>query len=277
MLAAAIVIGVIAVIGVLFGYMLWEARGLTITEEEVVLERLPSSFDGVRLFFITDFHRRMLTQQHMSQLEQHEKAELVLVGGDMIERGVPLEQCLYNMSCLRQYAPVIAVHGNHDYKVDIRKLDDDLRDIGVKLLDNEAMRLEQSGEFIWIAGWDDFSSGRTDIRLAMSEPRGEPHCTIVLTHDPLSLRGVDVKDIDLVLSGHTHGGQICVPGYGPLRTGKFYRKYLAGWYDFQDEANRRTKLFISRGFGTSHLPFRLNSKPEAHFIILRSGAKASVS
>ncbi|MFW5433226.1 metallophosphoesterase [Paenibacillus apiarius] len=276
MIAAAVVIGVVA-IGVLFGYMLWEARGLTITEEVVVLERLPSSFDGVRLFFITDFHRRIVTEQHLSELARHEKAELVLVGGDMIERGVPLERCLHNMGCLRRYAPVIGVHGNHDYKTDIRKLDENLRDIGVKLLDNEAMRLEQGGEFIWMAGWDDYSSGRTDIRLAMSEPRSEPHCTIVLTHDPLSLRGVDVSGIDLVLSGHTHGGQICVPGYGPVRTGKYYRKYLAGWYDYRDDANRRTKLFISRGFGTSHLPFRLNSKPEAHFITLRSSAKTTVS
>lgn len=275
MVAFTVIAGLLAAAGVLVVYMLWEARGFTITEEEVVLKRLPSTFDGVRLFFISDFHRRQLTDSHIEQILGHRRASLFLVGGDMTEQGAHLESSVENIAKLRQLGPVAAVHGNHDYKVNVRELDDKLNQLGVKMLDNEAMRLEQNGQFIWLVGWDDYSSKRTNVKLAMSEPEQEPSCTIVLTHDPLSLRKAELQGIDLVLSGHTHGGQIYLPGYGPLRTSKFYRKYLCGWHTFRGQGS--TILFITKGFGTSHVPFRLLCKPEAHFITLRSGIDGRIS
>ncbi|CAH8714332.1 metallophosphoesterase [Paenibacillus thiaminolyticus] len=252
------------------GYMLREASGCNIVEEEVSLMRLPSSFDGTRLFFISDIHRRTITERELAALLQHSKADLVIVGGDMTEAGVPLERCRHNIRMLSRLGPVVAVHGNHDYNTDIRRLDDMLRELGVKLLDNEAIRLERDGAGIWLVGWDDFSTGRTNVKLSMLDVRERPGCTIVVTHDPLSLRRENMEGIDLVLSGHTHGGQICLPGFGPIRTGKFYRQYLAGWYAFAGKDGHRTRLFISRGYGTSHAPVRLCSPPEVHFITLRA-------
>lgn len=276
LIAFTVIASLLAAAGVLVVYMLWEARGFTITEEEVVLKRLPSTFDGVRLFFISDFHRRRLTESHIAQIQRHSQAAMVLVGGDMTELGAPLANSVENMERLRCLGPVAAVHGNHDYKANVRELDDKLNQLGVKLLDNEAIRLEQHGHFIWLVGWDDYSTKRTNVKLAMSEPQQEPACTIVLTHDPLALRKAELQGIDLVLTGHTHGGQIYFPGYGPLRTSKFYRKYLSGWHTFTG-LQGSTTLFITKGFGTSHIPFRLFCKPEAHFITLRSDIDGRIS
>lgn len=279
---AKFAIGLIIVIGIFFILLLLkmrrEAASFTVTEEEVILERLPQTFDGTRLFFISDLHRRTLTDAHIEQITSHEPAHLYVIGGDVTERHGDLKQALENIQAIRRLGPTYMVHGNHDYKADVRQLDIALTDMGVKILDNEAVRCEQDGQCIWLVGIDDIPTKRANIRMAMEEPELDPACSILISHDPGVVRHSLPPLVDLVISGHTHGGQINVPGYGPLRTSAFYRQYLAGWYKVArdgDHTAEAVPLFISKGFGTTHYALRLGAKPEAHYITLRSAKSVS--
>lgn len=279
---AKFAIGLMIVIGILFILLLLkmrrEAASFAVTEEEVILERLPQAFDGTRLFFISDLHQRTLTEAHIEQIRSHEPAHLYVIGGDVTERHGDLKQALENIQAIRRLGPTYMVHGNHDYKADVRQLDIALTDMGVNILDNEAVRCEQDGEWIWLVGIDDIPTRRANIRMAMEEPELDPACSILISHDPGVVKHSLPSLVDLVISGHTHGGQINVPGYGPLRTSAFYRQYLAGWYGIARDGNHtagKVPLFISKGFGTTHYALRLGAKPEAHYITLRSAKSVS--
>lgn len=268
----AIILLVLLGIGVLLIKMIVEARSFHVTEEEVFLERLPEAFEGTRLFFISDLHRRVLTPAHLQQIQEHNPASLYLIGGDLTEKGGNLQKAIGNVKAIRGMGPTFVVHGNHDYKADVRTLDIGMMELGVKILDNEAIRCEQDGSVLWLVGIDDIRSKRANIEAAMEEPNLDPHFTIMLAHDPLLLKRGAPPLVDLILSGHTHGGQINLLGYGPLRTSTYYRQFTHGWHHIgrtNGADDVKAQMFISRGFGTTHLPFRLGAKPEASFITLR--------
>ncbi|SMG27357.1 metallophosphoesterase [Paenibacillus aquistagni] len=248
---------------------LW-ARRFQVTEETITLAGLHPAFDGTRLFFISDLHLRRLTDAHMEEINAHEAAALVVIGGDVIERGHSFDCCKANLERLRELGPAVFVHGNHDNKADTRTLDNLVESLGIRILDNAAMRCEADDGILWFVGIDDLRSGRTNLACAMEEVVQEPHCTILISHDPAVIKKPIPSEVELLLCGHTHGGQINIPFYGPIRTGAMYRTYRAGWYDIAREGTTPLRLFISQGFGTSHVPLRLFSSPEAHFITLRS-------
>ncbi|TVX92858.1 metallophosphoesterase [Paenibacillus agilis] len=271
LVVCAAIIGAGLILILLMLSMKKEASSFTVTEEEVFINDLPHTWDGARLFLITDLHRRPFTAEHVSLVARHPSAELVLLGGDIIEQGVALEQAMTSIDQLSKIAPIVMVHGNHDHKYNTAQLDAELTKVGVKILDNTAMRLVKDGESIWLCGIGDSSSGYADVRSAFAPSNSEPSCAIVLAHDPVVIREKLPSYVKLVLTGHTHGGQIRLPIYGPLRLNHFYRRYLSGWYEIISKhvPNHAYRLFISNGFGTSHVPMRWNAKPQGHFITLR--------
>lgn len=272
--------------GLVFGFLLIilvvllyrmrsEAFRSQLSEEQIEIDNLPVSWHGTKILFISDLHRRTISEDFIEVIRDRH-VELVLVGGDMTEKGVPLERVRHNMTLLRKIAPMYAVHGNHDYKGDYRQLDIVLQQAGVHILDNEAVWLEKDGHGVWLVGVDDVRTGRDQMRLAFSEPMFQPACTLLLIHDPVIVKRLKEEPADLILAGHTHGGQIRLPIYGPIIASEFYRQYSAGLYHVNRNvrgAAFRTKLFISRGFGTSHFPLRLNCPAEAHIITLLTTKK----
>ncbi|WP_051217208.1 metallophosphoesterase [Paenibacillus assamensis] len=252
-------------------YMKKEASSFTVTEEEVFVDDLPHPWDGVRLFLITDLHRRPFTAEHVSIVGHYPSAELVLLGGDIIENGVSIEQVMTSVEQLKKIGPVVMVHGNHDHKCNTAQLDAELIEAGVQIVDNTAVRFEKDGESIWICGIGDSSSGHANVNAAFTSSNSDANCAIVLAHDPVVILEKLPSYVKLVLTGHTHGGQIRLPIYGPLRLNDFYRRYLSGWYEIiSDHVPAHVyKLFVSNGFGTSHVPLRWNAKPQGHFITLR--------
>lgn len=283
-LAFGIIVGLGIIFILLFLKMRREAASFTVTEEEVILDSLPQTFDGTRLFFISDLHCRSLTEEHIRDISSHQPAQLYLIGGDVTEKHGDMQQALNNIQSIRKLGPTYMVHGNHDHRADVRRLDIAVSDLGVKILDNEAVRLEQGGQSIWLVGIDDITSKRANLNMAMEEPELNPACCILLSHDPGVVKRALHPLIELIISGHTHGGQINIPGYGPLRTSAFYRRYLAGWYrisrhaDLNDHTDRGlndVQMFISKGFGTTHYALRMGARPEAHYITLRSRKSVS--
>ncbi|MFS0722682.1 metallophosphoesterase [Paenibacillus sp. 1P07SE] len=255
-------------------WMIKEAFGCRVVVEEVRLDRLPESFDGLRLFFISDIHRRTIPQRLVEQAAEAGGADLVCIGGDLREGGVPLERIRHNIRTLSRIAPVYAVYGNHDYDQSRVELDKLLHEEGCTTLVNEHILLKRpEGSMIKLCGLDDPITERA--RLAQALKRGEARdesglFTLLLSHDPNILDRLEGAPVDLILSGHTHAGQITLPVYGPLLRSPEILTYLRGWYTLEDAPGVvKPRLYVSAGFGTSKLPIRLGAPAEAKLLILR--------
>lgn len=273
-----IVLALAAAAGSALAYMARLSYRYRLREETVVLERLPAAFDGTTLLFISDVHRRTIPRRIIDDFKAAGGADLVLIGGDLREGSVPAGRVRDNIRSLAEIGPIYLVHGNHDYDDDMRPYEVMLEEERVRLLVNESVVLEKrDGSRIRLAGVDDPRTYHDDAALALAEAedgRGKLF-TILLAHDPIiaqRLKGTEY--IDLILSGHTHGGQIALPLAGPIWRGKDPSGYLKGWFDLPGKATK-PRLFVSCGFGTSRLPLRLMTEAQLHRIILRSPSKAN--
>lgn len=279
-------LGLLAALGAL-GAGAWmhaEARRVTVEREELALERLPRSFDGLRLFFISDIHRRVVPSRLVEACRQAGGADLVLVGGDLREKRVPLSRTRDNIRTLFRIAPVYAVYGNHDYDDDARELEVMLREEGVRMLVNEHVVLEQpDGSAVRLAGVDDPRTRRDRLHEALAasaagtaDNRAEPF-TLLVAHDPSIATRLDGGRIDLILSGHTHGGQIVLPLLGPLLRSASVVQFRRGWFSLPAcrADGIRPLLFVSCGFGTSKMPLRLLAPAQTHLFVLRSAASVA--
>jgi uncharacterized protein len=238
-------------------YMLKEAFSNRVIENELVFNDFPSSFGKISIFFISDIHRRVVSDTILSMVKG--KADIVIIGGDLAEKGVPMERIKDNVRKLKTIAPVYFVWGNNDYEVDYHELDATLLDFGVKILDNTAVSFESEiGEKLTLLGIDDLNVGRARLDLAISDA-GEAGFTILVSHNPRIIESIlPGQDIRLVLSGHTHGGQIHIFGYSPYERGKITKKGT-------------TTILVSNGYGTTALPLRLGAPSETHLITLKNG------
>jgi uncharacterized protein len=245
-----------------------------IITEEIILKSLPDVFDGFRILFITDIHRRRLPSALLTLLKG--KVDAVLLGGDLTEKNSPLNRLADNMNLVTSIAPTYVVHGNHDYRANISLVDQIIRGSGAKLLMDENVSIEREGVSLWLTGVDFPKKGgntsyRPLPRLKTYASSIDDICRIILVHDPLWLSKRQSVPADLILAGHTHGGQVILPFLGQRHVENFYHKYDAGMFQWprRDGTGRDAKLLISRGFGTSHLPIRWGSPSEMHVLTLR--------
>ncbi|MBB3109250.1 putative MPP superfamily phosphohydrolase [Paenibacillus phyllosphaerae] len=265
----------------ILSWMVREANKHRLDAQTVHLAELPASFEGTRVLFLSDVHAREIPDLLIQHAKEDGPVDLVLIGGDLREHGVPLERSRSNIRKLLTLAPVYMVYGNHDYDEDIRSFDVMLREEGVRVLINESVILEQQdGARVRLAGTDDPRTLREDVAMTLSHPEVEPGiCTIMLAHDPEIIERLsesEERQINLIMSGHTHGGQIVLPLIGPLVISSNIRKYTYGWFTFdgkkQTTATDVRRLFVSRGLGTSKFPLRLGAPAEYHIFTLKSGS-----
>lgn len=242
-------------IAMLAAYMYKLANKDILNELTLTFEDFPSA-DKVSLFFISDVHRRTISDSLIDSAAG--KVDFVLIGGDLTEKGVPLARVRRNVQKLKRLGPVYFIWGNNDYESDVRELDALFVELGVKVLADEGVIFEtRDGGVINLLGIDyyepeDFQEGLVKVMNASNEEAFK----ILASHTPAIDEVLRNEDkIRLVLSGHTHGGQIRVFGLGPYRHGGIY---YAG----------ETVVFTSNGYGTSGLPLRLGAKPEVNIIHL---------
>ncbi|WHY75905.1 metallophosphoesterase [Neobacillus sp. WH10] len=238
-------------------YMIREAFLNKVVVHELVFSDFPATFGEVKIFFISDIHRRIISDRVIHDVKG--KADFVVIGGDLTEKGVPFEKVKTNLLKLKQIGPVYFVWGNNDYEVDFRKLDAIMHDLGVKVLDNTSVTFEsEQGEKLCLLGVDDLSKKRDRLDLALIDAE-QNSFKILASHFPtITKKILPEHEIRLVLSGHTHGGQIHILGYSPYERGGI--KKLVN-----------TILFISNGYGTTALPLRLRAPAESHLITLKRG------
>ncbi len=255
---------------------------IDVTHSDVLLAGLPEVFDGFRIAQISDFHIDEFTEPFFVRDVVHRvnrlRPDAVFLTGDFATYGFAPNkfaigaawQCagiLDGLACRARYA----VLGNHDLMVGPIETSEALADHGITLLRNAHMPVERDGARFWLAGLDDPVQGTPLPEVAIPEairnlPR-EP--VILMCHAPdyadtlLSLPAG--SSVALMLSGHTHGGQVRLPFIGATALPEMGKKYVEGWFRLG-----RMQLHVNRGIGTVGVPFRFNCPPEISLFTLRS-------
>jgi len=246
-------------------------------ELEVELSGLPAELDGLRVAHLSDFHFGVPSPGigavwQAAVWVRERKPDLVAVTGDLLThpRGEPMLRRL--MRVLPQ--PTFAVLGNHDVAIsrDPQAKASNLSELEpATLLRNEGRMVELHGRRIWIAGVDPFLVLRGTPRLDPNElaPPLEAHAdlSILLCHYPDVLDLLEPGRFDLVLSGHLHGGQICIPYPG----GKILLAHPSAPYTSGIYRTAAATMHVSPGLGTTFVPFRFAAPPEATELVLRQG------
>lgn len=248
---------------------LTEPYMLSIEHTRIQLRRLPHAFDGFRVVQLSDIHHGPFSSRE--QIEQavetanRLKPDIIALTGDYISKerhyAAP---CAEMLGRLEARHGVYAVLGNHDHWTDAALITDLFRAEGIHVLINEGMRFEKNGAAFWLAGVDDTMVGLEDIPLALA---GSSHneMKLLLAHNPIVLRRAARAGVDLVLSGHTHGGQVAIRAERSASS-RTRRRMLKG---LGREGN--TQIYVNRGLGTVVLPIRYGCPPEISLLELRTG------
>ena len=257
----------------------FERHHLEITRHTVELARLSPALDGLRIAQLSDFHYEQWTEPYfirevVAQVNRL-APDLVLLVGDYVSEGplppargarmsYPCAEILSGIQCPQRWC----VLGNHDAKVGPVIVTDALESHGLPVLANTYVPFERNGARLWIAGVKDVGVSDPDLHLAA--PRSlqtarEP--VILLAHEPdFADRVVRHGGVDLMLSGHTHGGQVRLPFFGAMYVPPLGRKYIEGLFHLENGL----QLYVNRGIGTVGVPFRFDCRPELTLITLRS-------
>lgn len=249
-----IILAFLLLVLLLIIYMWKLATESNVLEQHLAFKDFPESFGDVKIFFISDIHKRRIDSAIINKVKG--KTDIVIIGGDLTEKGVPLSQVENNVKKLKELGPVYFVWGNNDYEVDYHELDALLLSLGIKILDNTSVLFQSNtGDKLSLMGVDYIEWGRADLNQALADSE-EDSFKILVSHCPRIMNRVKEEHrISLVLSGHTHGGQIRLFGFG---------KYSIG--DISKKGN--TVVLTSNGYGTSLVPLRLGAKSETHLIHL---------
>jgi predicted MPP superfamily phosphohydrolase len=260
---------------VVCGYgILVRRRWYRVVEREVTVADLDPRLDGFRIAQLSDLHIGTLTPREWGlrwSRSANEKApDLAVVTGDMVTSGVDFHEDVADVvGALRARHGVFASMGNHDYFGEGEPLISMLRARGVGVLRNAGVVIERDGARLWLAAIDDTWTRRDDIESAMREkPVGI--ASVLLAHDPNRFDAAAAAGASLVLSGHTHGGQIGVPflyRIANLATPGY--PYNIGFY-----RRARSVIHVHPGLGTTGPPMRLGVPPEVTILVLRSPRSA---
>ena len=247
--------------------------GSAVESRRIVLERVnlrlpgwPSRLNGHKIGFLADFHFRPGEPTDVAEqaiaLVLDEEPETVVIGGDFVDSWSAdvIDQVLETLSpLLLMSGNVIAVPGNHDHRPFVSPLEAICDSLNIRLLRNEAWR---HNGITWI-GIDSLNAGWNDEERAFAGVSAD-EAKIVLWHEP---DAVDLltHSANLMLSGHSHGGQFILPGGFTPKHSSNGKKYPKGFYP-----EAPTPLYVTRGVGTTFLPSRLNCPPEATLLKLSS-------
>ena len=237
---------------------------------EIPIEGLDKSLDGYTIAQLSDLHIGAYTPlwwgRRWALAANEENVDLAVVTGDMVTSGVAFHEDIATLvGELRAKDGTYVVMGNHDYFGEGEPLVTLLRDRGVHVLRNEGRVMDRDGARYFLAGVDDTWTKRANLEAALAErPEGMP--TILLQHDPDHFPHAAKRNVDLVLSGHTHGGQVAMPFLARhLNFSKLAHHFHIGVY-----AKGRSTLYVHPGLGTTGPPFRLGVAPEVVLLTLRA-------
>ena len=257
---------------ILIGWTLWGNTALEVNEYEIVSDQIPQGFDGFRIAQVSDLHNAEFGENNSKLIELVSQTEpdIIVLTGDLIDsRHTDIEIALSFARQAIKLAPVYYVSGNHEARMrEYADLKMGLAEAGVTVLENQQVRITREDESITLMGIDDpsfredylFGDAEFVARQAIENLQNESDgYTVVLSHRPELFDLYVEPEIDLVFSGHAHGGQFRLPFVGGLVAPNqgFFPKFDAG--QFTEE---NTTMIVSRGVGNSIIPLRFNNRPE---------------
>jgi uncharacterized protein len=247
----------------------YSRHNIEVVRKTISVSGLQPAHDGLRIGLITDLHHSEMVPAvdvaRAVSLMMNERPDIIVLGGDYVTWGdrsyvIPCAEALTGLT-----APhgVYAVIGNHD---DERDMPTALMSRGYEVLRDARTTVRVKGEHLDLVGVRFWTRRARDIARLVGDTKST---VILLAHDPRRLEEAAALKVPLVLSGHTHGGQVVLPGLGSVASRRF--PVLSG-------AGRRgdTSIFVSRGVGTVYVPYRLNCPPDVSVITLaRPGSAPS--
>jgi uncharacterized protein len=244
-----------------YGY-LYERHRVRVVERDIAVAGLSPALSGLRVGLLTDVHRsRWVSHDDVSFAARQLMAarpDIIVLGGDYVTWGdrAYIGAAAESLGMLSAPQGVYAILGNHD---DDREMPAALTAQGIAVLRDARTTVVIRGESLQLVGLRYWTRKAADIAHIV---RGTTGTTLLLAHDPRRLTEASALGVQLVLSGHTHGGQVVLPGLGAVAARKF--PVVSGF------AQRNgTSLFVSRGIGTVYVPVRINCPPEVAVLTLR--------
>ncbi|WP_213975081.1 metallophosphoesterase [Tepidanaerobacter acetatoxydans] len=290
-IVSCIIIGILA-------FLYVEANSLQITEYTITSPKIPEEFEGFKILQLSDLHSKEFGRDNIRLIEQikAQNPDIIVATGDMLNSGNDNGQVFYNLAKeLVKEFKLYYIKGNHEQIAEFKAEEagsgwfdsymDELRNLGVIILDNDKAELKKGDASINLYGLEislllyrgRYSSnynGEKSIDVISIEKklgrREREKYNILLTHNPAYFQIYSRWGADLVLSGHVHGGIVRLPLLGGLLSpdATFFPKYDAGEFELGD-----SKMIVSRGLGNSTLRLRVFNRPEIITITLRRGGQ----
>ena len=271
---------VAAVLVALVIWIAWGNTALELNTYTISSSKLPQSFDGYRIAHVSDLHNTEMGKNNEKLLAMLRDADpdMIAITGDLIDsRNTDIEVALKFVREAVKIAPCYYVTGNHEARVnEYGELKAGMETAGVTVLEDVRTEISMEGATITLIGVNDpsyqtdylFGDSETVMNTKLEELHTEDgEFTVLLSHRPELFDAYTDHGIDLVLSGHAHGGQFRLPFIGGLVAPNqgFFPEYDAGIY-----TEDNTNMLVSRGVGNSILPFRINNRPEVILIELQA-------
>ncbi len=268
-------LALLALFALAAGFVYWQNFTLQVEPVELFFESLPPQFDGLRVAELSDLHGRSFGKNNVRLLRTLQKArpDMICICGDLFDEMTDLTMLEPLLTGLTDIAPVYYVTGNHEWQVkNLREILQKMRAWGVTVLENEGRVLSRGGAEMVVAGVHD-PCGPYDMKTPaalvreLRSAQGNDFI-LMLSHRNDELAMWSQLGVQLVLSGHCHGGVVRLPFVGGVfgTRRELFPEYDAGVYR-QDG----TTLFVSRGLGYTNVHFRLFNRPHVPIMILRSG------
>ena len=269
---------IVAIILVLVVWIRWGNTALEINEYKIVSNSVPQNFHGFRIAQVSDLHNAEFGEGNskLIQLLSQTEPDIIVLTGDLIDsRQTNIKIALAFAQEAMKIAPVYFVSGNHEARViEYEDLKMGLAEAGVIVLENQKVEITREGESITLMGIDDpsfqenylFGDSEGVAKQAIETLlRVSDGYTVLLSHRPELFELYVETGMDLVFSGHAHGGQFRLPFIGGLVAPNqgFFPKYDAGLF-----SEENTNMIVSRGVGNSIVPLRFNNRPEIIVVML---------
>ncbi len=254
-------------LGASAGYSYWESGDLDVHDLKAPFHALPKGFEGMRVAFLTDFHRGSLISQEYVQKSVRRtlslQPELILLGGDYVDHDPELiAPVMEVLGQLKAPMGVFAVQGNRDIRANRILTSTEFARQGITEITNKGVWLERQGSRLYLAGFDDATLGHPDIPAGISGATPEA-VILALTHSPALVDRIRDPRIKLVCCGHTHGGQINLPIIGAPIIPKGCERYPLGLLP-----TLTGNVFVSAGVGVAYAPIRFRCPPEISHLTL---------
>ncbi len=261
----------VAALVALIVWTVWDNAILEINTYTIVSDRVPPGFSGLRIAQVSDLHNTQIGDDNEKLLAKLREAEpdIIVITGDLVSvYRMDIDAALRFAERAVEIAPCYYVTGNHEAGiVEYRDLRTGLKSAGVVVLENQRILLERNGESIALIGVNDPDFREESFTVSpaavisgeLEKLKTEDHYTILLSHRPELFDTYEAYGIDLVFTGHAHGGQFRLPFIGGLYAPNqgLFPQYDSGLY-----TQGNTNMLVSRGIGNSILPFRFNNRPE---------------